>query len=577
MKQLKSIEFKNYKALEDFRIDLDDYNVIVGANNSGKSTIISSLKLLKIVLDLGRRRNPERFEIDNEIILGYIIPKSLIPISIENVHTDYNDNQSKIQFRFSDNSTLNIHFSKNHTCFMTVPRPSGIHTTKKFKEVFNYVLGCVPTLGPLEQDEDLLSKDTVEKSLGSHKANRHFRNYWHHYPEGFEKFSKLVESTWTGMSIRPPEIINRNDQGLVMFCSEDRIPRELFWSGFGFQIWCQLLTHLSRMENVSIIVVDEPEVYLHPEVQRQLIILLKNMGKPFVIATHSTEIIAEVEPQDLIYIDKKRIVSQRLKNFDDMQFALNKIGSINNLTLAKLAKTKRMIFVEGDQDFKVLRRFAKKLNLEKFASGIHAVPVETRGFGSWESAGSAAWGINVALTPDFRKAIVYDRDFFPEEQLDKIKTELQKGFDLVLILTQKEIENYLLNLNVIQRIVANKLDNTNKATFNAEAVLSEITEPYKTRCMGQYSAKRADFYRKIGRDSASSNEEAIREVEECWENLTSRLRIVPGKEVLKDLRTYLSKKYGISLSDTQIIEGFQRADFPNDLENVLRQLESFCS
>jgi len=36
------------------------------------------------------------------------------------------------------------------------------------------------------------------------------------------------------------------------------------WVGFGYQIWCQLLTHLSRAAEDSLVVVDEPEVYLHP-------------------------------------------------------------------------------------------------------------------------------------------------------------------------------------------------------------------------------------------------------------------------------------------------------------------------
>ena len=74
-----------------------------------------------------------------------------------------------------------------------------------------------------------------------------------------------------------------------MFCLEDRMTRELYWAGFGFQIWCQLLTHLCRAQDSSLVVIDEPEVYLHPDVQRQLIGILRELGPDVLLATHSTE------------------------------------------------------------------------------------------------------------------------------------------------------------------------------------------------------------------------------------------------------------------------------------------------
>ena len=66
------------------------------------------------------------------------------------------------------------------------------------------------------------------------------------------------------MDIQRPEIEDMTGE-LTMFCLEDRMTRELYWAGFGFQIWCQILTHLSRVDDSGLVVIDEPEVYLHPE------------------------------------------------------------------------------------------------------------------------------------------------------------------------------------------------------------------------------------------------------------------------------------------------------------------------
>lgn len=177
-------------------------------------------------------------------------------------------------------------------------------------------------MGPVEQEEEVLKVETVQRDLGTHRASRHFRNYWHHFPDGFEEFSQLVARTWPGMEIERPERRGISSK-LSMFCKEKRITRELFWSGFGFQIWCQLLTHISRARDASILVVDEPEVYLHPDVQRQLLELLRTIGPDILLATHSSEVISDADPSEIALIDKTKRSAERLRDIEGVQHALS--------------------------------------------------------------------------------------------------------------------------------------------------------------------------------------------------------------------------------------------------------------
>src|SRR5262249_14943589 len=151
---------------------------------------------------------------------------------------------------------------------------------------------------------------------------RHFRNYWHHFEEGFEQFAAQVRDTWPGMNISKPELDTSNGE-LTMFVTEDRIDRELYWVGYGFQVWCQLLTHLSRVSGTSLVIIDEPEVYLHPDVQRQLLTLLRNLGPDVLVATHSTEIIADADPSEIVLVDKRKRSAERLKDVDGVQHAMD--------------------------------------------------------------------------------------------------------------------------------------------------------------------------------------------------------------------------------------------------------------
>src|SRR5260370_1133021 len=137
------------------------------------------------------------------------------------------------------------------------------------------------------------------------------------------------------MSISAPEYSDATGE-LMMFCLEERMTREIYWVGFGFQIWCQLLTHLSRANESSIVVVDEPEVYLHPDVQRQLLGIIREIGADVLLATHSSEIIAEADPAEIVMVDKRRRTAERLKNVAGIQRALEAVGSSQNITLTAL-------------------------------------------------------------------------------------------------------------------------------------------------------------------------------------------------------------------------------------------------
>ena len=52
----------------------------------------------------------------------------------------------------------------------------------------------------------------------------------------------------------------------------DRTPKELFWVGDGMQIFVQILTHLWRLRSADVVILDEPDLYLHADLQRRLVV-----------------------------------------------------------------------------------------------------------------------------------------------------------------------------------------------------------------------------------------------------------------------------------------------------------------
>jgi len=441
----------------------------------------------------------------------------------------------------------------------------------------------VPILGPVDHHEPLYDKDAARLALFSYGAARNFRNIWHHYPEDFDQFSALVRETWPGLDILRPEI-NYSEPGkprLNMFCKEDRLPREIFWSGFGFQVWCQMLTHLIKSRNNALFLVDEPDIYLHSELQRQLLNLLKSLGPD--IATHSVEMVSEAEADDIVLVSKTRSTSQRLREPAQLVEVFETLGSSTNPTLTQLAKTRRVPFVEG-KDFQIFSRFARRLGILGVANrrGFAIVPV---GGYNPERVRNLKEGMEQALGQEVSAAMILDRDYRCTEECSASQVEYRKFCEAVYILSRKEIENYILVPSAIDRAIAKRSDDRRKRTGRIECVeavaedwLREYSDGRKSYVIAQFLAERKRHFRSIapGMAEATINEAGIEEFEKAWSSPRDRMALVPGKETLTWLNEKLQERWGVSISPAAIIDAMSAADIPPEIKSIIDALETFA-
>ena len=581
---ISSIRFDGYKALRSFSFTLQRMNVLVGPNNSGKSTIIRAFRILEVALRQAYARNAVMIQNNDRNFMGYRISDRNLPVSLENVHTDYEESDAKIHFRCSNGNLLELLFPSDGGCIL-IPNAQGkqCYTPGRFKTCFPISIQTVPELGPLEDEEHLLNEETIRRGLSTNRASRHFRNYWRLFPEGFDEFANMVSQTWPGMEIGRPELTDLMPKRLTMFCKENRISREIYWSGFGFQIWCQILAHISRGKNATVLVIDEPEIYLHPDIQRQLVGILRDIGPDIVVASHSTEIIGESDPSEILTIDKKRTSAIRLKDINQVQTALDTIGSIHNVKLTHLARTGRLLYIEGSNDGKILRRFARILRLVELASGNDITMIESEGFSSWKKIEASAWAFEKALQGQFRIGAVFDRDYFSKDEIEVVLHKLSTRFPAVYIHERKEIENYMLVLDPLNRAIRKIIRERNRRVevkksveeFDLVKELESITDEYKSYIVSQLVGKRSDFIKSTGKNTSTVTREILDYIEDKWMDLEARFVLVPGKKVLSKLRERLQTRCSVNLTDIRIIDEFRPDEVPQDLSRLLRDLDDF--
>jgi energy-coupling factor transporter ATP-binding protein EcfA2 len=415
-----SIKFRNFKSLKNFSVRLKSFNVLVGPNNAGKSTVLDAFRLLSAAIRYASRRNPTIINVAGETHFGYDILTSNLPISLANIHSDYNtDEETSISFSLKSGNTLQLRFYNNSRCILIADaKDAATRTTKQFKTNFPLSVFSFPTLGPLEEEEELLTDEYVLASQDTRRAHRMFRKIWYRRKD-FDSFRALVEQTWEGMSVSKPELDLRYPPTLTMFCKEGRVDRELCWAGFGFQVWLQLLTHFLSASNSDVLIVDEPEIYLHPDLQHRLFHLLKGTGKQVVLATHFVEIVNEAEHDDIVLVNRVKKTARRIGDIDGLQEALFSIGSAQNVHLARLSKGRKLLFLEGD-DYRLIRRFASRLKLTDLAEDINLTVVPIGGFSQRHRIEDAAWTFEKVLKAEISIAAILDRDYRCCEEIDSI-------------------------------------------------------------------------------------------------------------------------------------------------------------
>ena len=303
-----------------------------------------------------------------------------------------------------------------------------------------------------------------------------------------------------------------------------------------------------------------------------------------MLATHSVEILGEADPSEILLVDKSRQSASRLRDVEGVQHALDSIGSIQNLTLTELARNRRMLFVEGLYDYKIVRRFAKILGFAELAAGSGVTAVESGGFDSWSRIQALAWGFRNTLKAELGIAAVFDRDYRCEEELRELRERLEGEISFAHFHDRKEIENYLLSPEILDRALKKALEERTRRTgepsrdgLDISDTLESITQELESECSGQYIGKYCTYLKSTGRDQATLATEAVRIFNNKWSRMESRLGIVPGKKVLRAVRDRLRESHGITLTDWRIVDCYKREEVPEDLARLIRQLDEFRS
>jgi len=577
---IKELRLQNFRGFNDHLVHLKPFSILVGKNNAGKSTIVEALRLVSIITNRYAALNfhsvPDWLDISRykRGVRPYL---EGLGINFVSMFHKYGEPPAKLTATFLGNESIEIYLGKDekiHALLYDSQRRL-IDTKSKALKIRIPQVEILPQIGPLSVNEYVLGEEYVRRAMFSSLSSIHFRNQLNiYYKQFFSTFKKQAEESWNGLQMwdfqgRGAMPGEKNELNLMV--RDGDFVAEVGWMGHGLQMWLQIMWFLTLSEASETVILDEPDVYMHADLQRKLIKLLKNKFPQVIITTHSVEIMSEVDADNIIVIDRTNSDSRFVNSLPDLQRVINQIGSVHNIQLARLWSAKHFILVEGE-DMDILKCFQNRV-FPDTGVPLGVVPsMSIGGWGGWNYVSTSPMYLKNSKNEEIITYCILDRDYYTQEEIEKRIVESKNANIQLHIWRKKEIENYLLVPSVLVRAVNAKLREVAPLNIEEiEKILNMIAEDLKNRVFDLFSTELHRQNKAAG--VAKANELARNILNESWKTVEGRLSIIPGSEALPMFLKYFQDKYHISLSKSFIIQYFEPEEVAAEIKLLLQAIE----
>ncbi len=462
---ITQLTLKNFKSIEKQSYDFAQFDLLVGRNNSGKSTILQALAIWQFCVDEFRRVK-RTGNTGKQVVLPNF---TALPVPEFNLlwreKTDRRypttvDGSKKQEFilveidvtwitdtpeRKECSFGVKLRYSSPQTIY-AIPSEGWRH----FRELEGKsdqsdsllpTIAYVPPFSGLEPNEEWRDDGPLRKQVGKAQPGSVLRNLLLRVCQDNSKDwteIKRVIDQWFNVELKDPQYERGVDTQIICEYKQGDKSYDIISGGSGFHQTLTLLAFVYGYRPTTVLL-DEPDAHLHVNLQREILDYFKNQkalqrNTQFLIATHAEEFIKGVDPSQIISL-LDRVPSR----VEATPAILTAMADVSNLEITQLLELNVpvLLYIEGETDERLLRSWSTSLKMQET---LNKVCFRVMSGGSKQRMNEDSRhhfnGVK-QIIPSVKRLVLFDYDdddtFHPPKD-NPVLCEWQR----------KNIENYLL-------------------------------------------------------------------------------------------------------------------------------------
>ena len=480
---ITKLTLRNFKSIGEQSYDFTQFDLLVGRNNSGKSTVLQSLAIWQFCVDefhRSKRGGSTGIQVVLPNFTALPVPEFNLlwkdrtdrayPIREGKKKQEYILIEILVEWRRATGEVASFGVELRYHSPQTIYAiPTGGWGNFLLCELQGDLprIAYVPPFSGLEPTEKRMDDAPVRQQAGKGQPGSVLRNLLlrvcpsppkgndgrvikgYETPSDWQELAKVVER-WFSVKISQPQYEPGKDVYITVEYRQNGKDYDIIAGGSGFHQTLTLLAFLHGYQPTTILL-DEPDAHLHVNLQREILDYFKRKaaekGVQFLIATHAEEFVKGVDSSQIV-----SLLHHEPRRIQSTPEILRAMADVSNDEVTQLMASPYILYVEGESDERILRAWADTCG---------ALPEIDKMFFKLMGGGTKAEMKKHAgehfkalrqVVPEVRRLMLFDYD-------DKDNAFHPASDDLELAeWKRKNIENYLLVPEAWKRAVLRLLN-----------------------------------------------------------------------------------------------------------------------
>lgn len=445
---ISSITIRRFKQLLDITVPLSQLTVLVGANNSGKSSVLQAVHFAVSLsqsakLAGGVNWRNDQYELSlNPAQLLYTPIADVMALATGGRLAEAKAQQVETVFHSQDGQSCTVAISRGRNRNVAISI-TGRTLGEQLQDMSKPFSVYAPGLAGVPKEELFMSAGRVRRIVARGDANLVLRNVlWmlKRNNEQWQRFQEDISEIFPGVSIEV-EFNAETDEYLNAGFSRDGGPMfPLDAAGTSLLQATQLLSYVALFEP-RILVLDEPDSHLHPSNQRRFCRLIAELAEKrhfqIVMSTHSRHMLDALRKSStLIWVNSGTAVENTDPHVASILLDLGALDSLDYFADGQL----RYLVATEDQDTSILQNLL-------WSTGFSEEDTEVVSYsGCTKLEAATVLGAFIkSKAPNVVVIVHRDRDYAEDDEVSKYCEQLEQYGLFPFVTDDSDVEGYYLN------------------------------------------------------------------------------------------------------------------------------------